>query len=440
MNNFQTILIAVFLAFFVFAVLIFSGAINIGGLSGGSNLPQGKVIIWGTFQNSVFKNSIDAIGAVNKDVTVIYKKQNQVTYQQDLIEAFANGVGPDLFIITPDMIQKNDNFIYKIPYASYPEKTFTDTFIEGANIYLDKTGVIGMPLVVDPMVLYYNKDILTNENIIIDPKTYMSWDQLFTMNPTLTKRDNSGTISRSMIALGQYNNVNNAKDILATLLVQNDNSIVERSEIGYNSILANNTSNSTVSPIEAILQFYVQFSNPTNSAYSWNRSLPNSLDMFTQSKLAFYIGSASELFNIQDINHNLSFDVTQIPQMKDTTKKRTLGEIYAIVVSKKSTNITSAFQIAGELSQGENAKSIAVETSLPPASKALLVSEKPTGPGSNFLSTFFSSALIARSWLDPDRVKSDAIFGEMVENILSNRLSLGEAINKAQGQLDLLLK
>ncbi|MBK5215551.1 MAG: extracellular solute-binding protein [Candidatus Pacebacteria bacterium] len=437
MNNFQTILVAVFLAFFVFAVLIFSGAIPIGGISGGDGKATGKVVVWGTFPNPILKNSVDGIMSANRNVTVVYKKQNPVTYQQDLIEAFANNTGPDLFIITPDMIQKNMNFIYKIPYASYPEKLFTGSFIEGANIYLDKDGVIGMPLVVDPMVLYYNKDILTNEAIINPPQT---WDELFVLNPKLTKRDNSGTISQSMIALGQYENVNNAKEIISTLMIQNGNPIVQRTDTGYLSLLSSNLSNFSVSPIESILKFYVEFSSPSNTAYSWNRSLPNSLDMFTQSKLAFYIGKSSELFNIQDINHNMSFDVTQILQIKDTTIKRTLGDIYAIVVNKKSTNLTSAFQIAGEMSQGESAKSISIESSLPPASKALLISEKPTGVGSNFLSTFFTSALITRSWLDPDRVKTDIIFSEMVENILSNRLSLGDSINKAQGQLDLLLK
>ena len=435
MNNFQTILVAVFISFFVFAVLIFSGLIKIGGVSGGDGKPQGKVVIWGTFPNSVFNAAMDSIGSANRNLNLSYQKHDPATYQQDLILAFANGVGPDLFVITSDMIQANNNFIYKIPYASFSQKAFQESYIDGANIYTDNQGIIGMPLVVDPMVMYYNKDILSNEGVINPPKY---WDELFTLNPILTKRDNIGTISQSMIALGQYSNINNAKDILATLMLQNNNPIVQNTETGYISTLNSNVSNFTVAPIEAVLKFFVEFSNPTDTAYSWNRSLPNSLDLFTQSKLAFYLGRASELFNIQDINHNLSFDVTDIPQIKDTTVKRTYGEIYAIVVNKKSANLTSAFQVAGSISAGENAKSISVATSLPPATKALLISERPTGIGSSFLSTFFSSALISRSWADPNDAKSDLIFGEMIENLLSNRLSISESINRAQDQLNLL--
>ena len=433
MNNFQTILVAVFLAFFVFGVLIFSGAIKIGGSSSSTNL-QGKVIIWGTFPSSFVSVAIDNISATSRDLTVTYEKKDPATYQQDLIKAFANGAGPDLFIITPDMIALNNNFIYKIPYASYAEKTFRDSFIDGADIYLDNEGIVGFPLVVDPIVLYYNKNILSNEAIVSPPKT---WDELFTLNSTLTKRDNSGTISQSMIALGQYANINNVKDILATLLIQNDNPIVVRGNdpttISYISVLNSNPSDLSISPIEAVLRFFVEFSNPSNTAYSWNRSLPSSLDMFTSGKLAFYIGRASELFNIQSINPNLSFDVTTIPQVKDSTMNRTYGEIYAIVVNKKSADINLTLKIASMLSTGDNAKNLSASSSLPPVSRALL-SSKPTNP---YLFTFFNSALISRSWLDPNKSKSDSIFKDLIENILSNNLSMSEAINKAQGQLEL---
>jgi ABC-type glycerol-3-phosphate transport system substrate-binding protein len=436
MNNFQTILIVIFLAFFVFAVLIFSGMIKIGSQSSKSGL-QGKVVIWGTFPESDLSNTFDLILKENKELSIKYQDKDPETYQQELIESFANGVGPDLFIMTTDMIKKNSNFIYKVPYANFPEKTFRDAFINGAEIYLDSGGVLGFPIVVDPIVLFFNKDILTNEGIVYPPR---SWDELFTLNPSLTKRDDFGVISQSMIALGQYENINNVKAILATLLLQNDNSIVQRgsSQINqdYVSMLNSNPLILTVSPIQAVVEFFVEFSNPSDTAYSWNRSLPNSFDMFTGGKLAFYIGRASELFKIEAANPNLSFDVTEIPQVKNVKIKRTYGEIYALAINKKSSNITSAISVAETLNQGEDAKNFGISVSLPPASKALL-SDKPTDP---YLFTFYNSALISRSWIDPDKEKSDLIFRELIENRLSNSLSVGEAINKAQNQLELLLK
>lgn len=437
MSNFQTILVAVFLAFFVFAVLIFSGVIDLGEPKGSTAL-QGRVAIWGTFRGSSMSGILNNIGLANRDLSVNYIQKDPSTYQQELIEAFANNAGPDLFIITPDMIAKNNNFIYKIPYVSYPEKSFRDTFIDGGDIYIDSEGIVGFPLVVDPIVLYYNKDILSNEGVVAPIKT---WDELFTLGSTLTKKDNNGFISQSIIALGQYDNINNVKDILATLLIQNNNLIVKRStddqdKIIYTSLLNSNPSRLSVTPMEAVIKFFTEFSNPSNTAYSWNRSLPNSLDMFTSGKLAFYIGRASELFKIESMNPNLSFDVTQIPQIKNSTIKRTYGEIYGVVINKNSANLNSSFGVAGILSTGDEARNLSVALSLPPASRPLLA-DKPTN---SYLFTFFNSALISRSWLDPNKAGSNLIFKDLIENVLSNNLSVNEAISKAQGQLELLLK
>lgn len=431
MNNFQTILVAIFLAFFVFAVLIFSGLINIG--SKNNTDLTGKVTIWGTFPSGGVNDVLDTITNTNEGLDLKYSRKDENTYQEELIEAFANGNGPDLFIITTDMIQRNLNFIYKMPYSNYPERNFRDSFIDGADIYMDNEGIIGYPLVVDPMVLYYNKDILSNEGIVNPPRT---WDELFALNNSLTKKENDGTINQSMIALGQYENINNAKDILATLLIQNNDYIVIKNDLKYSSVLASNPSNQSVSPAETILKFFIEFSNPSNTAYSWNRSLPMSFDMFTSGKLAFYLGRASELFNIETVNPNLSFDVIQVPQVKNANSKRAYSEIYAIVINKNSSNMATAFKIAGELSGGESAKNLSISLSLPPASRSLLA-DKPADP---YLSTFFNSALIGRSWPDPDGAKSNLIFGELIENILSNKLSMYQAINKADSQLDLINK
>ena len=88
MNNFQTILVAIFLAFFIFAVLIFSGLINIGTTTNTNSAAQGKIVIWGTFNNpdiyKVFNDTKDA----NKDLTISYVVKKELTYQKELLESF----------------------------------------------------------------------------------------------------------------------------------------------------------------------------------------------------------------------------------------------------------------------------------------------------------------------------------------------------------------
>ncbi len=445
MSNFQTILLAILASVFVFAVLIFADVIQIGKDKEAS--VQGKILVWGTQDATAMRAIKDKIENDNDELIINYVKKSEETYQQELIEAFANGSGPDLFIIDPGMMKRNANFIYKIPYTAYPQKNFKDTFIEGAQIYIDQDGIVGLPLYVDPLVVYYNKDILTNNRIPSLPKT---WDQLFELNETLTKRDNFGKIDQSMIALGQFSNVNNAKDILATLLIQNDNNIVEKiltrtsgnsdqttSTVSYESLLRDNSKNYQVTPAESVLQFFLEFSNVSKSAYSWNKSLANSLDVFAEGKLAFYVGRASELFKIEEMNPNLSFDVTKMLQSKGSSVDKTFGEIYGVVINKKSTNLTTAFTVLGLMTSPDNVKELSRALSLPPAIKSL-IAEKPVD--NSYLHTFFDSALISRTWIDVDKKQTSSIFQDMVESSLSNSLSPSQAINKASDQLDIILK
>lgn len=438
MNNFQTILMGIFIGAFVVAILIFSGVVKVGEDKKSETGIVGQIEIWGTLPHSYLKDAVSSVSSQHQGLMVKYIPKDKDTIQAELLEAFARNTGPDIYIISTDMIQENEDFILKIPYESYPERNFRDTFIDGADIYLDSEGVVGLPILSDPLVLYYNQNILSNNLILYPPKT---WDELFDLSEILTKKDNSGIISQSMISMGSFSNINNAKDIIATLLIQNGNNITKREAeergISFKSVLLENPLNLGVSPAQAVLDFYMTFSNISSPYYSWSRALPNSLDMFTSGKLVFYIGRASELFKIQSQNPNLSFNVAELPQMKDTNFRRTFGEIYGVVINKKSKQISTAVAVASFLSSPVSADIISTTSSLPPVLRTLLSSKSKDQP---YLDVFFNSAIITRSWLDPNKEKSNFVFRELVESISSNTESQSGALSKANQQLNLLNK
>ncbi len=432
MSNFQTILVAIFLAFFVFAVLIFSGLIKVGSSSSKSNNLNGKIIVWGTLSAPNLYKVFEKAAADNQSLVIDYVKKDPATYEQSLIESFASGDGPDLFFITPSMIIRNQNFINKIPYTSYPKDIYISSFIDGANIFLEPKGILALPVVVDPMVMYYNKNLLSNEGIALPPN---SWNQLFKLNNKLTQKKDDGTILKSMIALGRYNNITDAKGILSTFLLQARNPIIKLEDGKYVSVLDKDSFGTAVSPFNVILKFLMNFSNPSSTAYSWNSSISSSINFFVQGKLALYLGKASELFKIQAMNPNLSFNVSEIPQTKNAPK-RTFGDIYALAINKKSKKTVLAFQVASLLSSSKVAKDFSNTLSLPPALKSLL-SKKPT---SSYMYTFYNSAIITQSWADPNPVSTNLIFNELFNNILSNKLDINTAINKVQSQLEQIVK
>ncbi|MCX6756408.1 MAG: ABC transporter substrate-binding protein [Candidatus Nomurabacteria bacterium] len=432
MSNFQTVLIAVFLSFFVFAVLIFSGILPIGNSSSKTTL-QGKVLVWGTLPSSSVSSYIQNMSASNNNLIIKYVQKSQDTYNSDLIESFAAGNNPDLFFITPDMVLKYKKFIYPIPYASYPEKIYRENFIDGADVFLNKEGILGFPIVSDPLVLYYNKDILSNSGVA-NPPHY--WDELFNLNDLLTKKTNDGVLSQSMIAMGSFNNVDNAKDILSLLLLGSGNKIIDfNKESDHPRVVVNEKNAFSNSPLEQSLTFFNEFSNQKSQAYSWNSSLSNSRDMFTKGKLVLYIGHASELFRIREINPNINFDVTEILQTRDTDIRRTTGPIYAIAISNKSKNLPTSIGVASLFADQVNVKELSTALSIPPAQKSLL-NENPSDP---YLFTFYKSSVFLHSWLDPNTKSTDLIFRELIQNFNSNKLNSADSVAKFENQLNILI-
>lgn len=163
--------------------------------------------------------------------------------------------------------------------------------------------------------MYYNRSLLDSAGIIYPPKT---WDEFRTMVPLLTKKDDNNKISQSAVALGQFTNITNSKDIIASMILQTGNTIVEEKEDGFVSTLEDPSKYS----LENTLEFYTDFADPLNDLYSWNKSLSDSRDLFSGENLAFYFGYASELQYLINRNPNQNFLMAPIPQIKVLTLRQ----------------------------------------------------------------------------------------------------------------------
>jgi hypothetical protein len=56
------------------------------------------------------------------------------------------------------------------------------------------------------------------------------------------------------------------------------------------------------------------------------------------------------------------------------------------------------------------------------------------------MNIFNRQAILVRSWVDPDPVKTTEIFRAMIEDTTSGALLLGEAISRADRQISVLLE
>ena len=429
MKYFQIIVIAIFALFAVVGVIFFAGFKPGGSTEGAIN----NVEIWGTVDRVAVTNLLGKVRSNRVDFkNVTYIEKDPRTFDSVFIEALASDKGPDLFLLEQDSIVRHSDKIIPIPYENFSERTFKDVFIEEGELYLTPEGVLGVPFMIDPMVLYWNRDMFSSSGISKPPQY---WDEFFTLSPKITQRDQASNIVKSFTALGEYRNVVHAKEILSALIMQAGNKIIERGANGTLNVVLENKNDFSIAPAEAALLFYTEFSNPVQSVYSWNRALPDSRKSFISGDLALYIGFSSELLGIRQANPNLNFDVTHLPQSRDSDTKTTFGSMFAFAVPKSSSDVSGSFSAALALVDPLVLASFSEETGLPPVRRDLLASS----PTDAFRSVFYDSALMSRAWLDPKSSESSDIFKRMIENVTSGRLHINESVKNASDELENLL-
>ncbi|MCE9549264.1 extracellular solute-binding protein [Candidatus Nomurabacteria bacterium] len=429
-GNFQIIIVVVFIITAVLGVLVFSGAIPLDFTSDPESVGQGVVVLWGTESSQVILPLLEEFNTINATFDVQYVQKFPETFNQELLEALASGQGPDMFFMPDDLALSYENKIFTIPYTSYPIASFENSFISAGRVFATSKGIMAFPITVDPLVMYYNRSMLEANGIVYPPKY---WDEFENLIPLLTKKDTSNKITKSTIAFGQYANVNHAKDILATLFMQAGNPIVTEQNGAFVSVL-NQPTTDGYNP-ELALQFYTDFTDPLKNVYSWNRSFINSRDAFSAENLAFYFGYASELEELVNKNPNQNFFVAPLPQVRNSSFRLTGAKVTGVAISSTSKNFNTAFIAANLMASSDFAYQLANALNITPARRDLL----SIAPQDAYSPTFYSSALYARSWLDPSPLKTDNIFQEMIEGVLANTFSVSGAIKDAGAKMGLLL-
>lgn len=427
--NFVQIAIIAIIAILIFIALgMFTGAIP--GLRGTQAI-SGTVSVWLPQNYAYLKTTAEDFAVANKNIKVNIKILPDASYEGEIINSLAAGTAPEVWLLPDDLILKHKDKIAALPFSSYPERTFVDTFIDSGKLYLEKnpkdgTGqIIGLPVAVDPIVLYWNKDLLASAGLSNPPKT---WDEFVTHAQTITKLDAQGQIMRSGAALGSFNNIKNAKDIISLLILQSGNLIVDPATL--RAALKDNAG-LPVNPTESAVRFFNDFANARKTTYSWNRNLPDAFDAFTSQKLAMYFGYASEYQKILQANPHLNFDIAEVPQIKDAPLAATFGKMEAAVISKPAAKSGAALQLINYLSSYQAQKKMQNSTILPSVRRDVLAE-----PADYLaLGIFIKSAIKTKGWLDPDSEKTYGIFKNMIESTASGASSLAGAVQNAQNQL-----
>lgn len=412
-------------------------------------LPSASLEIWGVYDDGAVWSTLAQLAKDNPSILSIrYRMIPFEEYERTLLDELAAGRGPDIFYFHNSWFTQFGNKIIAQPEKASAEsplltiREYQDRFVDVVvKDFVRDQAIYAVPLYVDTLALYYNKNLLNAAGIIAPPK---DWKEFTEVSQKLTKRDASGAITQAGATFGAAKNVNRAPDIISLLMMQLGSSMV--SEDGAKAMFASEQSAFSVSGNTAkdisigedAVSFYTDFANPQKPFYTWNRAMDFSIDAFYFGKAAMMANYSHHIDTILKKAPYLNFGVAPIPQVPDANdaSKMSFANYWGLAVSRNSKNQALAWQLLGRATDTDFQKAYHDATKRPPARRDL-IGEVRTDP---YFGVFAEQSLIANSWPQPDNAEVDRIFEEMIDEVLLGERDVRSAVGRAEEQVTLLLK
>ena len=451
--------------------------------------------VWGPFDDSTaFSDIITQYEKVNPFIKEIkYKKFSPDTYKSELLDALAAGNGPDIFLINNSWLPSFENKLAPAPIASQAlptalvsEQDIKDNFPDTVdNDFVDAGKVYAVPLTVDSLQLYYNKDIFNAASITAAPKT---WDEFSADVQKMTIIDKVGNIVQAGAAMGTVSNINSPADILEALLFQDGTNLHAKKgmQAGLAAGVIDQNGNVTVAG-EKALQYYTQFAKLTNDDgtpnpyYTWNDRNHYSVDAFTEGTLGMMFNYSWQMKDIQAKNAKLNFGVAPIPQLnpdKPVTTSNYWG--FGVALNKVSPSATTdttqatnpqviqsvpnnirifeswqflrfmTLKNSGSVkifnAYTGNSKDFPIsfdpaadylQKTQQPAARRDLIELQKTDP---LFGSFATGNLIARNWWQPDPDQVISIFDNAIQSVDSGTANVHDSVQVASNKINLLIQ
>ena len=365
---------------------------------------------------------LDAFRAQYPNINVQYQKRNLATYESDLLDAFAAGEGPDVFSIHNSWVPKYLNKITPAPVGKFQIAQFKREFLDTVSVdFVRGTDVYGIPLSVDTLALYYNKDIMRSGGVVLPPKT---WSELATAARKMTKIDASDNITTYGLAFGASGNITRAVDILYLLMLQGRSGDWSPDRTRPVFFEGRTVDGKTAYPALEALKFFTSFTNSDSSNYSWSPDAPNSLDVFAAGKLGMMFAYASSYQQIINKSPNLQFDIAEIPQPNLQDPKVNFASYFGEVVHKNSKYQNAAWELI-RIATSKEVLAKYYKGKRVPSSRFDLADTQVTDAD---VGIFATSGLTAKSFYRPDQLKVDRSFGETIDDIVLRGRSYEDAM------------
>ncbi len=401
---------------------------------------------WGIYNDGeALSDIIEKYNKIHPNISIEYKKLNLSEYEDELINAFAEDRGPDIFIVHNTWMRKYKNKLLPLP----PKITLPYRFVQGTlkkeviikmrttpslsiadienkffpfvvndvvmdyskhlNSKVKQKRIFGLPVTADTLVLYYNRDLLNKFGIVQPPR---NWEEFKKDVKAITQLGKNDEILQSAVAFGTASNVDRYFDILSVLMMQGGAKMLdENGQVVFDKIP--NNLKVQQNPAAAALRFYTDFANPIKEVYTWNEKFKNGFEEFVKGNIPFFFGYAYHLNLIRARAPELNFGISYMPQIKGNPIVN-YANYWVNVVSKKTKHANEAWDFLQFLVKEENAKIFINNVKRPTALRKLVEDQIDDLD----LGVFVEQLSTAKTWYRGYKPRvAEKIFKEMIDSV-----------------------
>ena len=415
---------------------------------------------WGVFDDTdSLKDIIASYRALHPNVAIEYRKLRFEEYEQALLKGWAEGKGPDILFIHNTWVGAYEPRLTPLPPALTlpqlidPQKgveksaaefreTRTLTAQDIKNNFVPpvrddvvrNNAVYGLPLSVDTVVLFYNRQLLDQAKLTSPPAT---WSEVKDAVKALTIQNTDGALLQSGINLGGSANNNRAPDLLSLLMLQTGTTMVNpEGRATFNERLS--LDGQAFSPGADALRFYTDFARPTKEVYTWNADLPEAQELFAAGRLGLFLGYAYQLPYLRAQGPKVDIGVAPVPHLNtDATdagrKQVNFANYWIAAVAKQAENPAVAWDFVLFATRPEQATAYLDRVKRPPALRSLI----PRYQNDPDLAPFTAQLFTAQTWYRGKQPAGmDAAFRAMIDAAVDGTRTPEDAVGFGAEQVN----
>ncbi len=416
---------------------------------------------WIVYDNTdAFREQIQAFQSKFPNIKVYIKKFNNLKEYEDLIvNEIAEDEGPDVFMVHNSWMPKHYKKLYPLPLDQpivMNADLFRQTFFQSASddLIIDDQ-VYGMPLAIDNLAVFYNKQHF-KDLIATSDKPGALWENIKEQVASLTKRNNSPErFALSGMALGRADNLSSAVDIFYAMMLEYGVKFYDEKEENATFAMDKGGVNSGNPGVQA-LELFTSFALPSYRNYSWNEYITGfspkdkEIGSFVRGKVSMIIAypyiynEIQRLIQEQQKSGSKHIDISDVavspfPQLvsgDEATKRDTYASYFPLVVSRTTGMPAEAWSFVQFLTSSDALQTYHKITKRP-SSRKDMVSEEQTDP---LFGSFAFQTPFAKSFKIYDDSAYKKVFSDAIQDVVNNVSTAKQALTVAQQKITCILQ